>query len=98
MPAWSEGLELPVPDGSSLPSWMEDQYKIYRGDIASVKKNLLYLTDDNAVRAKIPAHLVESSNWDGYKNLDCEALITEFITAFEEHYGGYFDTHEVEPI
>jgi hypothetical protein len=77
---------------------MEDQYKIYRGDIASVKKNLLYLTDDNAVRAKIPAHLVESSNWDGYKNLDCEALITEFITAFEEHYGGYFDTHEVEPI
>lgn len=80
---------------------MEVEYRWYEGDLESVEKNRVQLTDDEAIKSKIPEHLRNSSRWGECDSLDRVAqdrLIIEFITAFERHYGGHFDTLNKEKI
>jgi hypothetical protein len=77
------------------------EYRWYEGDLESVEKNKRFLTDESAIKEKIPQHLRGSSRWGGHLNLSREAqnrLIVEFITALDKHYGGSFQTDNVEKI
>lgn len=80
---------------------MEVEYRWYEGDLESVEKNRKQLTDDQAIRDKIPMHLRNSSRWGECDLMERSAqdrLISEFIVAFDKHYGGHFETPNKEKI